>query len=384
MSADPVEFLRGIAAELADIHRGKHYAQWRGEASHRVDAFLSTVEPFAAYANSWVFTGDGGGCVVQGRFGDWAIDRLVEKVPPEEIICRAEEELRRNSAVYSELSPVFGVEIDAECVLAPDIGILPQPPEPFGALDQPWLFSMGLPTGTSSLVQSFTVAPAFERRDDRSTSPKCVGATRPVMEERQAVRRRVRLACLLASPGAVELPIWQLQPDRKALMAAGAGNQAGRPFDAHPLVSMPVEQEVVKRNYDFLDRFSEPASLERAIDRLGRSRLAVAAVDRAIELGMAAEIALMHDHSPSNTEITFKIASRAAWLLGDDADGRAAVFDQMKQLYRARSTAVHSGTMPSRQAVDLDAADRLVSRALSGILGRGRFPDWQKLTMGAR
>ncbi|WP_189407389.1 hypothetical protein [Mesorhizobium sp. M1A.F.Ca.ET.072.01.1.1] len=37
---DVVAFLRGIAGELADIHRGSDYSLWRGEAKHRVDQYL--------------------------------------------------------------------------------------------------------------------------------------------------------------------------------------------------------------------------------------------------------------------------------------------------------------------------------------------------------
>ncbi|ODR90049.1 hypothetical protein [Sinorhizobium alkalisoli] len=38
---DAVAFLRGIAGELAEIHRGSDYSLWRGEAKHRLDQYLS-------------------------------------------------------------------------------------------------------------------------------------------------------------------------------------------------------------------------------------------------------------------------------------------------------------------------------------------------------
>jgi hypothetical protein len=97
---------------------------------------------------------------------------------------------------------------------------------------------------------------------------------------------------------------------------------------------------------------------------------------------MAAEIVLMHDNSPSNTEITHKIGSRAAWLLGNDADERATIFEKIRHLYKARSDAVHSGVFPPNSKVDLDLADQLVVRVVQAILERGSFPDWTSLTMG--
>ena len=60
-SLDAVSFLRGIASELAEIHSGSDYSQWRGEAKHRVAHHLSRAEPFVDFATAWVFMGDGAG-----------------------------------------------------------------------------------------------------------------------------------------------------------------------------------------------------------------------------------------------------------------------------------------------------------------------------------
>jgi len=53
-----------------------------------------------------------------GRFGNWAIDRLVAKVPAPEIIAELKAESNRNTAVYEEVSPVLGVKIDREYLLS--------------------------------------------------------------------------------------------------------------------------------------------------------------------------------------------------------------------------------------------------------------------------
>jgi hypothetical protein len=169
--------------------------------------------------------------------------------------------------------------------------------------------------------------------------------------------------------------------DRRALLAVG-GTSSSRPFAAQPVVAFPADMASIKRAFGELAAFAEGDSLTRAIDRLGRSRLAVHPVDRALDLGMAAEIVLMHDNSPSNTEITHKIGSRAAWLLGKDVDERATIFEEIKHLYKARSHAVHSGVFPPKSKVDLDLADQLVVRIMQAILARGSIPDWTSLTMG--
>jgi hypothetical protein len=379
---DIADFLRGMAGELAEIHRGSDYSLWRSEAKHRVDQYLSLAEPFSDFANCWVFGGDGAGSVVGGRFGEWAIDRLIEKMTPEEIIARFREEVARNVAVYEDVSPVLGVEITEVCELASGVRLVPPGADIFDARDYAWRFAWpNTPTGTGCLVQSYTVTPAFEQRPADATGPIGTSVTLPASPVRDDIRRRCRLACLLGSGGGVELPMSVILADRSALLSVG-GTMSGRPFAARPVVAFPADMAAIRRAFEQLAAFAEGDSLARAIDRLGRSRLAVHPVDRALDLGMAAEIVLMHDQSRSNTEITYKIANRAAWLLGEGADQRAEIFDQIKQLYAARSTAVHSGVLPSKSKIDLDVADELVGRVIRAILERGRFPDWMSLTMG--
>lgn len=375
--------LEAAAAELAQIQRGKHYSLWRQETAPRLGEALAQVEPFSDFREIWIYTGDGGGVAATLRFGEWAIDLLVEKKTPEDILANFSVEVERNAANYSDASPVFGVQSDARCDLGGGVTLVPVPENVLQSLVYHSLFRpMLLPSGTSLLYQSFTVTPAFNRGGGNEFVQPGASVTAPEASHRDAVRKRVRLACLLASAGPVEIPITVLRPDPSALFVAGDGNLAERPSALYPPVSYPVEAAAVRRAFELLGTFRDVESLARAIDRLGRARLATSPVDRALELGIAAEIALMHDHSPANTEITHKIGGRAAWLVGRDPGERETVFGEIKKLYQARSQAVHSGTLSSKSVIDLDAADRLVTRVLSAILERGRFPNWNSLTMG--
>jgi hypothetical protein len=378
-----IDLLEGVAAELAQIHRPKHYGFWRQEAVPRLSAALTQIEPFSDVRNIWIYTGDGGGVAGGPRFGDWAIDQLVQKKLPEAVMAAFSAELERNVARYSDVSPIFGVQINANCDLGSGVTLVSGPGEELASILHRLPFqSIRLPTGTALLCQTFAVTPAFERGTGEKIAQGVRSITAPEMSHRSAVRNHVRLACLLASAGPVELPLTVQRAERGALFVAGDGNLADRPFTARPLVSYPVEASVVTRAFELIGKFREIESFTRAVDRLGRARLAASPVDRALELGIAAEIALMHDHSPANSEITHKIGSRAAWLLGRDPGDRKAVFIEMKKLYQARSQAVHAGILSTKSAVDLDVADRLVARVLYAILERGGFPNWNDLTMG--
>lgn len=376
--------LEAAAAELAEIHRAKHYGQWRGETAPRLNDSLGALPPFSSFRDVWVHTGDGGNVMGTAPFGKWAIDRLVEKKAIPEILAAFEDEVTQNVGRYTEISPIFGVQLDERCDLGDGVVIMPEPTDLLEALvHRPQISLMQVPTGTAILRRAYTVTPAFEPRAAGDRACPGTSETSPPAGTRDTERVRVRLACLLASSGPVELPLAVLQPDHNALFVAGEGNQAGRPFSAIPRVSFPVKADAVQRAYLALDKFAELDSLSRAIDRLGRSRLATSPVDRALELGIAAEIALMHGQGEGNAEITQKIGTRAAWLLGRDPAEREGVFTDMKRLYAARSQAVHAGILTSPSSkVDLDAADRLVARVLLAILELGRFPSWMTLTMG--
>lgn len=375
--------LERAARELAQIHRGKHFSLWREDTRRTLGEELKQVEPFKAFADTWIFTGDGGGAVAHGRFGDWAIDRLVDKKSADAILSEFASEVARNTAIYAEITPAFGVQVDELVDLDDGVTMEPDPKEMLASLLHRSPFqSLPLPNGTSVLRQSFKVTPAFERRDPGTAAAGSGSITVPTSSEREAVRQRVRLACLLSSAGAVELPISALQPDRRALFVAGEGNQAGRPYAAIPLVSFSVSGAALRQAFHGLGAFRGIDSLARAIDRMGRSRLAANPVDRALDLGIAAEIVLMHDQSPANTEIAHKIGGRAAWLLGRDPSEREAIFKEMKLLYQARSQAAHSGMLSSKSKHDLDSADRVVTRLFNAILERGSFPNWNNLVMG--
>jgi hypothetical protein len=372
------DLLESVAAELAQLYRAKHYSLWCRDTVPRLTAALAQEPPFSNFRSVWIHTGDGGGFATTSSFGKWAIDLLVEKKTPEAIIEAFLNEVGRNVGRYSDVSPVFGVEIDARCELGEGIVLTPTPQDLFASLLQRALLDYPLPAGISFLQQSFTVQPAFSPSSDESSS----SFTTPEMNQRDAIRRRVRLSCLLASTHAVELPLTALRPEIGALFVSDESRSMERLFAARPVVCFPVKATGVKRAFELLGEFSEFDSLGRAIDRLGRARLAASPVDRALELGIAAEIALMHDKGSDNSEITHKIGSRAAWLLGRDPTEREAIFGEMKALYRARSQAVHRGKLSSESIVDLAAADLLVARALTSILERGCFPNWNSLTMG--
>jgi len=385
-TADTIEKLETIAAELGDIRRAKEYGLWRPDAIGRLDAALSCVAPFQTYAERWIFTGDGQGQSVRNLFGEWVIDFLLGGLPPGDVIAAFQAEAGRNECDYVEVLPTFGARFDRECELEPGVTLIPAADAPCwwrGRLARPFTIATHLPTeDTGYLRLDFRVRPAFEPLAAGSTAPAGASETLPGAAFRDEVRLRLRRACILAGRGPVELPASFFEPARPSPFAGGEGNLTIRPIPTYPRTAAPVESEAARIAYSRLGAFAQPEAIERATDRLGRARHAVAAADQALELGIAAEIAFMHGDRSEREDVALKIATRAAALLGSDAAERAGIFRDMKRLYNARSRAVHSGKLPSKLRVDLHDGDRLVTQALNSLLAHGRFPDWSALTVG--
>jgi len=146
--------------------------------------------------------------------------------------------------------------------------------------------------------------------------------------------------------------------------------------------SVAIDEDKFKRNFEALGRFKSTEALTRAVDRLGRARTSKGLTDVALELGIAAEILLMHGTSSNNTEISYKLASRAAWLLGHTSADRAIAFKAARELYKARSEAVHNGTLSSKSTFDPASSGELVRAAIESVLFRGDFPNWDVLVLG--
>lgn len=374
--AEALAILDVAAAELAEIRRGRHYMFWREENESPLDRRLSALAPFRDYLDAFILPEAESNQPCRMKLGSWVGEVLLSKKSGAAVIEAFLEQVARNFTEYTELSPILGVSLDEDCVI--DDGLILQVP-PVDSLfrlhsRRPFTNTM-LPEGTAFVLQPFVVNPAFSMESDGT---KTAVAT-PNTKHRDRARRHLRLACLLSSEGPVEIPASGIRPENHALFAFPI-QEAPRHLGFEFEVSTARASDV-KRAYCLLGIFRGFGKLETAIDALGRSRAASKDVDRAASLGLAAEIVLMHDQASENTEISHKLGTRAAWLLGETSEERETIFKEIKNLYGARSQSVHTDVLSSRKMPDFPAADRIVLRILRTVLSQGEFPEWNKLTL---
>ena len=160
--------------------------------------------------------------------------------------------------------------------------------------------------------------------------------------------------------------------------------------EAKSLYHILVELDSANRGGNF--RSNGKRNLRIAIDRWLRSYRDDDMVDKMIDLGIAFEALYVPDGGSG--EITFKLKVRAAWYLGRNSNDRRRLLLKFRDIYEARSTAVHTGCLdgPVKFAGDeLSASEfirevqKLCHDSIMKVLNDKCLPDgnyWNNLILG--
>lgn len=161
--------------------------------------------------------------------------------------------------------------------------------------------------------------------------------------------------------------------------------RGGGPFPVWVRPARSVNERLIP---DLFSRFRKsPDKLRLAIERLQSSRSRTSFAERAIDLGTCLEILLLRG-SKENTEISYKAGTRAAWLLGVNGQHRVAIFKLARELYGARSEAVHSGKAPKfrpggNEERNFRSYDELCAALVIKIALQDGWPDWTQVVLNS-
>ena len=126
---------------------------------------------------------------------------------------------------------------------------------------------------------------------------------------------------------------------------------------------------------------TEKEVIRVGLDRLGLALRGGRIVDKAIDLGIALEVLLLHGIGGGRGELKFRSSIRGATFLGGARPERQKTLELLKAAYDLRSDAIHSGVVKKgklglspvqilEQAVNTCAA---IARKLINL---GSFPEW--------
>lgn len=152
------------------------------------------------------------------------------------------------------------------------------------------------------------------------------------------------------------------------------------------------------RVIETLNRFAtfegSKTAVQTSISRLSKAWRSRFREARVIELGIALESLLLFQNGGGprepTTEITYKLASRAAWLVGQTPERRESVFKLVRRLYSLRSAAAHAGVVKvspdNWEAIDAEISSsiQLTCEMVLALVQRQTWPDWNRLVLGFR
>lgn len=146
-----------------------------------------------------------------------------------------------------------------------------------------------------------------------------------------------------------------------------------------------LDGEVVSKMYRAFESFepSEKDAMRISMSRFKGALSKANIVDRAIDLGIALEVILLHGiDSRDRGELRYRTSIRGTAFLGGNKEKRLATFLTLRKAYDLRSKAVHSGTSKIKDSKeDEDVLGRSITtyaELVRKVIEHGSFPDWDK------
>jgi hypothetical protein len=219
---------------------------------------------------------------------------------------------------------------------------------------------------------------------ERSQAPTAEFSTKYAVRE-EIARDVVRCIFLLTLGATDIIGSWPEATDAAARRHFGEAFFYGKAlFD----LSMLWQPETQLEGNSVRERYLELTSVKRevrevlrhAIDRLNWAKRRENLVDRAIDLGIALEMLLLHGKGDKN-ELSFRLAAHGSMFIGGSPSHKKTNFALLKRVYQLRSQSVHTGQLKTKDIEtapqDINAAIKLAAEVALKVLELGRFPNWE-------
>jgi hypothetical protein len=296
----------------------------------------------------------------------------------------------RASVIPVEVAVVFsGLQPESACKIGRNISLLPWSDLKNSAQKQAVHahFVMQLPFNvpTAALVRQHPSQKSYVSQSDYQKNIDKYHARAGL----DATELHDCLMCLaLVGPSAPQvLASWISVPDWVPIISTSFSLPALEGFSVTRKLSA-VESRQGRRlfaNFGSLTNVLQ-ARLRLVMQRLLRAMRRGQPVDAAIDLGISLEALYLSDMGDDPGELSFRLRTRCARLLGNSQLEREEIFRVMGQIYGLRSKAVHTGIVPpvfkGKSTQDLlDKGFDVTARTVRGFIAKGE-PNWEQITFG--
>lgn len=323
---------------------------------------------------------------------------------PEVAVQRLEQFLARNASDALEVVPLWGLNPTRAISLAADIQLVPFADVP-ATVPKDMLSGISsarfadkntfawAPRPRAALLRTFVHAPILNPAGVKGES--WTGGLGAPDTRADYFLELARLLTILRPSAVYPVAHW-FQLEEGIPVIGSVGGWGG--YEYHRRFVEEVEPE----DYDpqaILNLVSEYFALSEGmrrrlavpLERLRQAFLSETPVDTALDLGIALEALLTHEHN-SDAPISYRIRLRATHLVGGDAEQRKATAKRVGIAYRLRNRAAHGGSVDdvalkeeggSGSVQDyLQDCAALTAVMIRSLVSLRQFPDWEGLAMG--
>ena len=150
--------------------------------------------------------------------------------------------------------------------------------------------------------------------------------------------------------------------------------------------TLSISEADFARSMEVERRLRGLSALDIAIARWRRSRRSGALADQLVELRMALESTLLVGDSGNSSELRYRIATRGAWLLGQNYDDRKTCFDTLLEAYALASGVLHGrGLKRHKRKENVSIVAKAQEMCRNAILKMVRdecVPNWDEVVLG--
>lgn len=378
------------AKGVLDIARAPHdgRAQWAHlleETTAPVARWLDQHAPFQAVSGSVLARGQSAEVVLSSSAAIYLTERAI-KFGPNAVAASFRRVMKGEAARHAHVVVVKGISAASAVDVAPGITVEPI----VGLIDVPEraaAYTVGLqlcrdggvPT---AIVLRVDVVPTYHPRPV-GDGPFWLPPPLPFPP------LQIALDTISLGAGVAVVPNVSYHVVEEIGWPTMMAGSIGGSYTTQRVVELTPGQAPVMSNLSsLLNNHACGDSLIRAMQKLKDAQGRNNDAERALDLGACLEILLMHDERIDNTEIGYKLRTRAAWLVGSDPEERQRIYGLVKWAYDARSKVAHTGVLaPARTTIEseeriqnLRDSERLCRTLIEKILRDG-WPNWVNIVL---
>lgn len=354
---------------------------------------------FGDLRGGWLQQPDGSGAQIQEHtFPHHIVDAIITGKPAGPLIDEARAFAESRTSASAFYAPIAGATVMEPVGLDHDIELVPWSNVP-AVLQKTFFDSYGpyrelLPLSifhvtatTAILIRSPSCRVLFSSKEEANRLVKAVVA--PVDLRVTLVRNIIRCITVEGGTSVVELGGWTQFDVQIANNLIGTSYSFSNALFNHAVYAATrdparLDTASIPSLFLYYEEFADLGknSLNISLDRFSQALLRPDIIDKAIDLGIALEILLLHEmDSKGRGEMKFRSSIRGAMFLGGEKQDRLKTFKLLKDAYDLRSAAVHAGALPTNQnqrpPTDvLEEAGKTYARIARKLIERGSFPNW--------